>query len=55
MTTSMDSATQSQADIPAELLRTAMNGPVFTAAHPDFDDVREVWNASIDRSPAVIA
>jgi FAD/FMN-containing dehydrogenase len=55
MTTSTDSTTQTPTQVPAELLRTSMQGPVFTAAHPDFDDVRAVWNASIDRSPAVIA
>jgi FAD/FMN-containing dehydrogenase len=36
-------------------LRVAMDGLVITPADPGFDDRRRVWNAQIDRRPAVIA
>ena len=36
-------------------LRAVMEGPVIVPGGPGFDDVRRVWNAAIDRSPAVIA
>src|SRR6266487_76824 len=36
-------------------LRTGIEGPVITPADPGFDDGRRVWNAGIDRRPAVIA
>ena len=35
-------------------LRVDTDGPVFTPADPGFDDRRRVWNAQIDRRPAVI-
>ena len=37
-----------------DALRTALRGPVVTPTDPDYDAAREIWNASIDRSPAVI-
>ena len=55
MTTSTESAPQARTQLSVDSLRTSMHGPVLTAAEPDYDDVREVWNASIDRSPAAIA
>lgn len=37
------------------ILRSAMTGPVFTPDMPDYEIARRVWNADIDRRPAVIA
>ncbi len=38
-----------------DALRAALDGRVVTAEDGDFDDVRRVWNADVDRRPAVIA
>jgi FAD/FMN-containing dehydrogenase len=36
-------------------LKTAMRGQLFLPEDPGFDEARSVWNAMIDRRPAVIA
>jgi FAD/FMN-containing dehydrogenase len=38
-----------------DTLRAALTGPVIGPADPEFDQARRVWNASIDRRPAMIA
>jgi FAD/FMN-containing dehydrogenase len=38
-----------------EVLRALMDGGVVAPGDPEFDDRRRVWNAEIDRRPAVIA
>jgi FAD/FMN-containing dehydrogenase len=38
-----------------EALHAAMTGPVFGPDDEGYDEVRKVWNADIDRRPAVVA
>jgi FAD/FMN-containing dehydrogenase len=40
---------------PAAALSGAFSGEVLDPTHPDYDDARRVFNAMIDRRPAVIA
>ena len=41
--------------VDVQQLRSALTGPVFTPGDSGYDDARRVWNADIDRRPAVIA
>ncbi|HEY2376715.1 MAG TPA: FAD-binding oxidoreductase [Gemmatimonadaceae bacterium] len=38
-----------------ERLRTSLHGRLITRDVPDFDDARTIWNAMVDRRPALIA
>jgi FAD/FMN-containing dehydrogenase len=42
-------------DLPADKLRSALRGPVFAPTDTGYEHARQVWNGSIDRSPALIA
>lgn len=43
-----------QASSSVDQLRTAVQGAVHVPGDPGYDDARRVWNAQIDRSPAVV-
>lgn len=36
-------------------LRDLLRGEVLTPSHPQYDEARQVWNGTVDRSPALIA
>jgi len=44
-----------ETDRRVEELRTRMRGPVLGPVDPGYDDSRSLWNAMIDRKPAMIA
>ena len=39
----------------ARELRAVLDGPVLHPGGPGFEEARQVWNADIDRRPAMIA
>ena len=41
-------------DLPLEQLRPALRGVALAPGEPGYDEARSVYNASIDRRPAVI-
>ena len=41
-------------DVALETLRTQVRGQLLQPGDPDYDTVRQLWNAMIDRHPAVI-
>ena len=43
------------ADGAVDALRTALRGQVLRAGDPGYDEARAVWNAMVDRHPALIA
>jgi len=45
---------QLDATVALQGLRAAVSGEVLMAADPGYDQARTVWNALIDRRPAVI-
>ena len=48
-------ATETQLDEQAlAALRQTLRGPVLTPDAPGYDDARTIWNALIDRRPALI-
>jgi hypothetical protein len=54
----MDSKTQSEpgaAALNPQTLRNMLRGPVITPESPEYDDMRKLYNAMIDKRPAVIA
>src|ERR671922_996278 len=47
-------ATRIKDDIIQEF-RTSLSGQLILPEHPSYNEVRKVWNAMIDKSPALIA
>ena len=41
--------------VPIEQLRKAFRGPLVTQADVEYEQVRKIWNAAIDRRPALFA
>jgi FAD/FMN-containing dehydrogenase len=55
MATMTVTASPATIDAAVEQLTTGLRGPVVRAGDPDYDEVRTIYNAMIDKRPAVIA
>jgi FAD/FMN-containing dehydrogenase len=58
MTNAPKTDNSTRTELSAEMLRTAgsgFRGPVLGPADPEYDQTRAIWNAMIDRRPALIA
>ena len=51
----LDGTTTTLAREALEAFRAAFRGPLLTSGDAGYDDVRQIWNAMIDRRPALIA
>lgn len=51
----LDGSTVELAQEEMQAFRSGFRGPLLTADDPDYEPVRKVWNAMIDRRPALIA
>ncbi|HEX2647115.1 MAG TPA: FAD-binding oxidoreductase, partial [Candidatus Dormibacteraeota bacterium] len=46
---------QQSASALATELRRSFSGDILTAGDPEYDEARTIWNAMVDKKPAVIA
>jgi FAD/FMN-containing dehydrogenase len=53
--TSLEGATKSIGAEAFQAFRATFRGPVLRSSDPGYDDARKIWNAMIDRRPALIA
>jgi FAD/FMN-containing dehydrogenase len=50
-----DGSRSEVASVAVEQLRSSLQGPLLTPDSPAYDEARTIWNAMIDRRPALIA